>query len=138
MGIGGILPAWKLKKVAKSLRTNPVQKSGDWGYKAHDAVGEGAMSSVLERLPGRVWADNSGDTTTNKACIRRRHGEAKIVRWVNPKIAHHMECGQGGLERLHPPGAAQDREIFGTAKRNFGLARTCGIWVAGGCRCRST
>lgn len=111
------------------------------GYKAHVATDENGgivrkvavtaanrpdaegMGRLLDRHPGRVWADSAYDQARLKARIRRRNGMAMIVRRRHKgSRAAWTAAKQAWNAAIHPV-RCRIEKVFGTAKRSYGLAR---------------
>lgn len=111
------------------------------GYKAHVATDEGGdivrkvtvtaanvhdsrgMRRLLDRHPGRVWADSAYDQGPLKARIRRRRGEPKIVRRMSGAAAEAMNAAKRAWNATIHPVRARIEKVFGTVKRSYGMGR---------------
>ena len=111
------------------------------GYKAHVATDEGgdivrrvvvgpanrpdgeAMGRLLDRHPGRVWADSAYDRAENWARIRRRRGEPRIVRRLHRGSSPAANAAKRAWNRAIAPVRCRIEKVFGTVKRCYGLAR---------------
>ena len=111
------------------------------GYKAHVATDEGGdivrkvtvtaanvpdargMGRLLDRYPGRVWADSAYDQGPIKEMIRRRYGEPKIVRRMGAPAAVAKNAAKKAWNATISPVRVLIEKVFGTAKRSYGLAR---------------
>ena len=86
----------------------------------HDSQG---MWHVLDRHPGRVWADSAYDQAALKARIRRRRGEPMIVRRMGGRPGTAMTAAKRAWNATIYPVRARVEKVFGTVKRSYGLAR---------------
>jgi len=111
------------------------------GYKAHVATDEGGdivrkvvvtaanlpdaagMRHLLDRHPGRVWADSAYDQGRLKEMIRRRRGEPKIVRRMSRAGAEAMNAAKRAWNATISPVRARIEKVFGTTKRSYGLGQ---------------
>jgi IS5 family transposase len=111
------------------------------GYKAHVATDEGGdivrkvvvtaanvpdargMGRLLDRHPGRVWADSAYDQGPIKEMIRRRRGEPKIVRRMSGAAATAMNAAKKAWNATISPLRVRIEKVFGTAKRSYGLGQ---------------
>jgi len=111
------------------------------GYKAHVATDEGGdivrkvvvtaanlpdaqgMGRLLDRYPGRVWADSAYDQGALKDAIRRRHGEPKIVRRLHKRSREAVNAAKAAWNATIRPVRARIEKVFGTAKRSYGLGQ---------------
>lgn len=111
------------------------------GYKAHVATDESGgivrkvtvtsanrpdaagMARLLDRQPGRVWADSAYDQGPIRARIRRRGGAAMIVRRIDPRSSEAMNAAKRAWNAAIRPVRSRIEKVFGTAKRSYGLAR---------------
>lgn len=111
------------------------------GYKAHVATDESGsivrkvvvtaanlqdaagMRHLLDRHPGRVWADSAYDQGPLKARIRRRRGEPMIVRRMGGRKGSAMNAAKRAWNATIHPVRCRIEKVFGTAKRSYGLAQ---------------
>lgn len=86
----------------------------------HDSRG---MTGLLDRHPGRVWADSAYDQGPLKEMIRRRHGEPMIVRRMSGAASAVMNAAKRAWNATIHPTRARIEKVFGTAKRTYGLGQ---------------
>ena len=111
------------------------------GYKAHVATDEegGVVRKVrvtaanvpdargaaglLDRHPGRVWADAAYDQSAFVGRIRRRRGETRIVRRRHRGERPALAAAKRAWNAAIHPVRCRIEKVFGTAKHCYGLAR---------------
>ena len=111
------------------------------GYKAHVASDEAGgivrrvtvtaanvadtkgAARLLDRHPGRVWADSAYDQGPFVARIRRRRGEPRIARRQHARSRPALNAAKRAWNATIRPVRARIEKIFGTAKRSYGMAR---------------
>ncbi len=86
----------------------------------HDAT---ALARLLDRHPGRVWADSAYDGQAIHARIRRRRGSARIVRRLDPRSSPAANAAKRAWNAAIHPVRCRIEKVFGTAKRSYGMAR---------------
>jgi transposase, IS5 family len=111
------------------------------GYKAHVATDEEGgivrkiavtpanvadargAAGLLDRHPGRVWADAAYDQGAFVGRIRRRRGETRIVRRRHRAERPALAAAKQAWNAAIHPVRCRIEKVFGTAKRCYGLAR---------------
>ena len=111
------------------------------GYKAHVATDENGgvvrkvavtaanvpeargAAKLLDRHPGRVWADAAYDQGAFAGRIRRRRGEARIVRRRHRGERPALAAAKRAWNAAIHPVRCRIEKVFGTVKRSYGLAR---------------
>jgi IS5 family transposase len=86
----------------------------------HDARG---AERLLDRHPGRVWADSAYDEGPLKDRIRHRGGEPKIVRRLHKGSRAAWTAAKRTWNATIHPVRCRIEKVFGTTKRSYGLAR---------------
>ena len=81
------------------------------------------MRHLLDRHPGRVWADSAYDQGPLKEMIRRRRGEPRIVRRMSGAAAEAMNAAKRAWNATIHPVRARIEKVFGTTKRSYGLGQ---------------
>ena len=80
-------------------------------------------TGLLDRHPGRVWADAAYNQGAFVGRIRRRRGEARIVRRRHRGERQAMAAAKRAWNAAIHPVRCRIEKVFGTAKRSYGLAR---------------
>ena len=111
------------------------------GYKAHVATDEAGgivrkiavtaanvadalgAARLLDRHPGRVWADSAYDQERLKSRIRRRGGTAMIVRRLHKGSRAAWNAAKQAWNTAIHPVRCRIEKVFGTTKRSYGLDR---------------
>jgi transposase, IS5 family len=97
-----------------------VRKIAVTAANVHDAKG---ARGLIDRHPGRVWADGAYDQGAPEARIRRRNGAAMIVRRVDKASRERWNAAKRAWNAAIHPVRCRIEKVFGTAKRGYGLRR---------------
>lgn len=111
------------------------------GWKAHVATDEGGdivrevavtpanvddasgMLQILDRHPGRVWADKGYDQVKLRRAIARRNGVPRIMRRIWTRSRPHWNAAKRAWNKGISTVRGKIEKVFGTAKRSYGLDR---------------
>ncbi|MEE4345325.1 MAG: IS5 family transposase [Paracoccaceae bacterium] len=85
----------------------------------HDSQG---FAPLIERRPGRVWADSAYDNGAVRAQVRGR-GEDRIMRRVDKRSGPRLNAAKRAWNASIHPVRCSIEKVFGTVKRSYGLAR---------------